>query len=281
MGWLIFGVINRYVILPVFDALAGLFSSFGIVILLLVLFIKIILFPIAYKSYQSMAKMKALKPDLDKLKAKHGDNQQEFAAAQMGLYKQAGVNPVAGCLPQLLQIPFLFALFRFFPNAIQLRQKDFLWANDLSTYDALFEWNTWIFGLGTHLSIFTILMTAATLLNTWYNSQYSSMQTGSSDNAMAQQMKILMYVMPLIFFFVLNDFPSGLTYYYLLSTLFTMGQQFFANKLIDTDKLRAGIETNIKNSNNPNAPVKKSRFQQRLEAAMEAQKQLQETKKKK
>lgn len=269
MGWLIFGVINKFIILPVFDGLASVFGDFGLVIFFLVLFIKIILFPIAYKSYQSMAKMKALKPDIDKLKAKHGDDKQAFGAAQMSLYKEAGVNPLSGCLPQLLQIPFLFALFRFFPNAIQLRQQSFLWANDLSTYDALIGWDTWIWGVGSHISIFTILMTLTTLVNTWYNSQFSSMSSGGADNPMAEQMKYLMYFMPLIFFFVLNDYPAGLTYYYFLSTLFTIGQQFVANKMINTDDLRLSIEKNIKNHATGN--VKKSRFQQRLESAMQAQ----------
>ncbi len=271
MGWLIFGVINRYIILPVFHFLSNFVGNFGLVIFFLVLFIKIVLFPIAYKSYLSMAKMKALKPDIDALKAKHGDNQQAFGAAQMGLYREAGVNPISGCLPQLLQIPVLFALFRFFPNAIQLRQKDFLWANDLSTYDGIIGWDTWYWGIGSHLSIFTILMTVTTLVNTWYNSQFSSMSPGQ-DNPMAQQMKYMMYFMPLIFFFVLNDYPSGLTYYYFLSTLFTIGQQFVANKMIDTDKLRKSIESNIKNS--ASGTVKKSRFQQRLEEAMKTQEAL-------
>lgn len=267
MGWLIFGVINKHIILPVFDWLADTLNNFGLVIILLVLFIKIILFPIAYKSYSSMAKMKALKPDLDKLKEKHGDDQKAYGAAQMGLYREAGVNPLAGCLPQLLQIPILFALFKFFPNAIQLRQESFLWANDLSTYDALISWDSWIWGIGTHISIFTILMTATTLLNSWYNSQFSA---NTSNNPAAEQMKYMMYFMPLIFFFVLNDYPSGLTFYYFISTLFTIGQQFVANKMIDTDKIRAKIDTNVQNS--ANGTAKKSRFQQRLEAAMEQQK---------
>lgn len=269
MGWLIFGVINKYVILPVFSWLASTIGNFGLVIMLLVLFIKIVLFPIAYKSYSSMAKMKALKPDLDELKKKHGDDQQAYGAAQMGLYRQAGVNPLSGCLPQVLQIPILFALFRFFPNAIQLRQESFLWALDLSTYDALISWDTWVWGVGTHISIFTILMTLTTLVNSWYNSQFSAT---NSNNPAADQMKYLMYFMPLIFFFVLNDYPSGLTFYYFISTLFTIGQQFVANKMIDTDKIRMKIDTNVKNSNNGTNPAKKSRFQQRLETAMEAQK---------
>lgn len=267
MGWTIFGAINTYIILPVFDWLAdALPGNFGLVIFLLVLLIKTILFPIAYKSYSSMAKMKALKPDLDKLKEKHGDDQQAYGQAQMGLYRQAGVNPVAGCLPQLLQMPFLFALFRFFPNAIQLRQESFLWAKDLSTYDALIGWNAWIPFIGIHVSIFTILMTATTLINSWYNGMNN---TTAGNNPAANQMKYLMYFMPLIFFFVLNDYPSGLTYYYFISTLFTILQQFVANKMINPDKIRAKIDHNKQKS--ANGTAKKSRFQQRLESAMEAQ----------
>lgn len=267
MGWTIFGVINTYIILPVFDWLAdALPGNFGLVIFLLVLLIKTILFPIAYKSYSSMAKMKALKPDLEKLKEKHGEDQQAYGQAQMGLYRQAGVNPVAGCLPQLLQMPFLFALFRFFPNAIQLRQESFLWAKDLSTYDALISWNSWIPFVGIHVSIFTILMTATTLINSWYNGQNN---TTPGNNPAANQMKYLMYFMPLIFFFVLNDYPSGLTYYYFISTLFTILQQFVANKMINPDKIRAKIDSNKQKS--ASGTAKKSRFQQRLETAMEAQ----------
>lgn len=276
MGWTIFGVINTYVILPVFDFLADQIHDFGWVILLLVLFIKIILFPIAFKSYQSMAKMKALKPDLDKLKEKFGEDKQAFGSAQMGLYRQAGVNPLSGCIPQLLQIPILFALFRFFPNAIQLRQESFLWAEDLSSYDALISWSQWIPFVGLHISIFTVLMTITTLINSWYNSQFNSNSAGG--NAMAEQMKYMMYLMPLIFFFVLNDYPSGLTFYYFISTLFTIGQQYVANKMIDPEKIRAKIDTNVQN--HATGTVKKSRFQQRMEAAMEVQKANQSKKKK-
>ena len=223
-----------------------------------------------------MAKMKAIKPDLDKLKEKFGDDQQGYAQAQMGFYRQAGVNPVSGCIPQLLQIPILFALFRFFPNAIQLRGESFLWAKDLSTYDELIRWDTWIPVVGVHISIFTILMTATTLVNSWYNSQFNS---SSANNPMGEQMKYIIYFMPLIFFFVLNDYPSGLTFYYFISTLFTIGQQFVANKMIDPEKVRSKIQKNISTAA-AGGGAKKSRFQQRLEAQMALAEEAKKNKKK-
>lgn len=205
-----------------------------------------------------MAKMRVLKPEMEEIKAKVGDDnatllQQEY----MKLYKQAGVNPMGGCIPMLLQMPFTIAFFFFFPNLFELRGESFLWMSDLSTYDSIINF-TPIFGIG-HISLMCILMTLATLLSTWYNNSISG-ATG--------QMKYIGYFMPVMFFFVLNSFPAGLTYYYFLSSVLTFGQQVVIRGMINDDKIHAIIQSNKKK---PETAKKKSKFQQRMDDYMREQ----------
>jgi YidC/Oxa1 family membrane protein insertase len=256
MGWGSFGWVNRYIVVPVFSALEGTIGSMGIIILLLTVIIKILLLPLVYKSYISTAKMRILKPEIDAIKEKNGNDMQKTQADNMSLYKKAGVSPLSGCVPMLLQMPILFAMFQFFPNAIQLRQKSFLWSHDLSSYDSILDFGFNIPFYGDHISLFTLMMTASTLIYTHLNNQISGV-TG--------QMKWIGYFMPVIFLGVLNDYASGLTWYYFVSNMITFGQQWAIRKMVDDKKLHAQIAESRKK------PVVKSGFQKRMEEAMKAQ----------
>lgn len=258
LGWGPMKWINRFITLPVFNLLEDFNWSYGLIILVLTVLLKLVLSPLSYKSYVSMAKMRVLKPEMDEIKAKVGDDnatllQQEY----MKLYKQAGVNPMGGCIPMLLQMPFTIAFFFFFPNLFELRGESFLWMNDLSTYDSIINF-TPVFGIG-HISLMCVLMTLATLLSTWYNNSVSG-ATG--------QMKYIGYFMPVMFFFVLNSFPAGLTYYYFLSSVLTFGQQVVIRGMINDDKIHAIIQANKKK---PETAKKKSKFQQRMDDYMREQ----------
>lgn len=272
MGYKLVSWVNKYIIVELFSFLEGYFSNYGVIIILIVLIVKMVLFPLTRKSYLSMAKMKALKPELDALKEKHGDDMQAMQKEQMSLYREVGVNPISGCIPMLLQMPILFAMFFFFPNSIELRQQSFLWAHDLSTFDVLFNLGFTIPFYGSHVSGFTLLMTVSTILYTWSNNQVSTVQG---------PMKNIGYFMPIIFMFVLNSYSSGLSFYYFISNIITFGQQAVIRKFVDEDKIREKLEENKKK----NANKGKSKFQQRLENAMkasqEAQKQKNQGKKKK
>ncbi len=270
LGWAIFSTVNRYIIMPLFELLEKVSSNYGIVILLLVIIVKSALFPLVYRSYQSMAKMRVLKPELDQLKAQYGDDMQRFQQEQMKLYSQFGVNPLSGCIPVLLQLPVLLAMFNFFPNAIQLRQKTFLWADDLSSYDSILDLPFSIPFYGDHVSLFTILMTLSTIAYTYYNNQLSP--------NIDPNMKIVSYAMPVIFVFVLNSFSAGLTYYYFVSNIITIVQQLAIRSFVDESKIRAKLEENRKKFSDPNR--KKSGFQQRLEEALKAQEEAKKNKKK-
>ncbi|WP_448519727.1 membrane protein insertase YidC [Rhodoflexus sp.] len=270
LGWAIFSTVNRYIIMPLFELLEKVSSNYGIVILLLVIIVKSALFPLVYRSYQSMAKMRVLKPELDQLKAQYGEDMQRFQQEQMKLYSQFGVNPLSGCIPVLLQLPVLLAMFNFFPNAIQLRQKTFLWADDLSSYDSILDLPFSIPFYGDHVSLFTILMTLSTIAYTYYNNQLSP--------NIDPNMKIVSYVMPVIFVFVLNSFSAGLTYYYFVSNIITIVQQLGIRSFVDESKIRAKLEENRKKFSDPNR--KKSGFQQRLEEALKAQEEAKKNKKK-
>lgn len=259
-------LINKWVVVPIFNWLDNYIASYGLIIFILVLIIKIALSPLSYKSYLSMAKMKVLKPELDEIKAKLGDDQQKFQQEQMKLYQQVGVNPLSGCMPMLLQMPILYAMFSFFPSSIELRQEPFLWADDLSTYDSIMSLPFDIPFYGSHVSLFVILMTISTLLYTWSNNQMSTVQG---------PMKSMSYMMPVIFMFVLNSFPAALSYYYFLSTLITFGQQAVIKKYIDEDKILAILEENRKKGGK-----KKSKFMAKLEGAMKASEEAKKTKKK-
>jgi YidC/Oxa1 family membrane protein insertase len=251
MGWGIFRWVNKYVVINVFYFLNKYISSFGIIILLLTIFIKTLLTPLVYRSYLSSAKMRVLKPEIDEIKSKYGDDMARVQQENMKLYRKAGVNPLGGCVPVLLQLPILFALFQFFPSAFELRQQTFLWAEDLSTYDSIINLPFKIPFYGNHVSLFALLMTTSSLAYTYYNNQ---MNTGIND-----QMKWLTYTMPVLFLFVLNGFPAGLNYYYFLSNLVTIGQQLTIRRFVNEDKLHVQIQENKKK------PVKKSAFEQRIE----------------
>ncbi len=258
MGWGPMKWINRWVTIPVFNVLDGFNMGYGLVILILTVLLKLVLSPLTYKSYVSMAKMRVLKPEMDEIKGKVGeDNPTLLQQEYLKLYRQAGVNPLGGCIPMLLQMPFMIAFFFFFPNLFELRGESFLWMKDLSTYDSVITFPP-IFGTG-HISLMCILMTIATLVSTWYNNSISG-ATG--------QMKYIGYFMPLIFLFVLNSFPSGLNYYYFLSTCITFGQQFLIRQLINDEKIHAAIQANKKK---PAGDKKKSKFQQRMEDYMRQQ----------
>ena len=254
LGYAIVRPVNRYLIIPVFNFLRQYINNFGIIILLLTVFIKSILFPFTYKSYMSQAKMKALKPEVDELNKKYGsDKAMEKQQATMALYKKAGVNPMGGCLPMVLQMPILFAMFFFFPTSIELRQESFLWATDLSTYDTIFNLPFTIPVYGDHVSLFCLLMTVTTIISTRLSQQNASSQAMPG-------MKSMMYMMPVMFLFILNRYPSGLSFYYLLANLFTIGQTYLIRSFVDDDKIRAQLQVNKKKT-----VVKKSNFQKRLE----------------
>lgn len=271
MGWGPMGWINKFITVPIFDFLDGFNMNYGIVILILTLFLKLLMFPLTYKSYQSMGKMRVLKPQLDEIKAKVGDdNPMLLQQEQMKLYKQAGVNPLGGCLPLLLQMPFTLAFFFFFPNLFELRGESFMWIKDLSTYDAPITFAPLPLLGVDHISFMCILMTLTTLLTTWYNN--------STSGAVNNQMKYIGYIMPLVFFFVLNSFPAGLNYYYFLSAVLTFLTQVIIRQFVNDDKILAGIEANKKK---PASEKKESSFQKKMEEMMRAQQAAQQNKDKK
>lgn len=251
MGWGIFRWVNKYIVINVFYFLGQYISSFGLIILLLTLLIKTVLFPLVYRSYLSTAKMRVLKPEIDEIKAKYGSDMQRLQQENMKLYKKAGVNPLGGCIPVLLQLPILVAMFQFFPSAFELRQQAFLWAEDLSTFDSIINLPFSIPGYGAHVSLFALLMTVSSIFYTIYNNQNTA--------GLTDQMKWISYFMPVVFLFMLNSYPAGLNYYYFLSNLVTIGQQLGIRRFVDDKKLHAEIQENKKK------PVKKSRFEQKIE----------------
>ena len=253
LGYAIVRPVNKYIIIPLFNFLNQYIANFGIIILLLTIFIKTALFPFTYKSYMSQAKMRALKPEIDELNKKYSkDKAMEKQQATMALYKKAGVNPMGGCLPMLLQFPILIAMFFFYPNSIELRQESFLWAHDLSTYDSILNLPFEIPFYGDHVSLFCLLMTVTTVISTHLNQQATTTQGMPG-------MKTMMYLMPVMFLFILNNYSSGLSYYYFLANLITIGQTYIIRSFVDEDKIRAKLQANKKK------PVKKSKFQKRLE----------------
>lgn len=263
-GWGIFGWIGRGVVVPIFNWLEGYGLGYGLIILIMVLIIKGAMSPLTFASYRSMAKMRVLKPQLDEMNKKFGEKDAVAKQqAQMALYKEAGVNPLGGCIPVIVQMPILIAMFRFFPASIELRGESFLWATDLSTYDALISWDQHIPLIstfyGNHISIFTLLMTASTILYTRMNQQMTA-GTGSSEQM--KQMQVIMYVMPLMFMFVLNSYPAGLTYYYFLSNIVTFSMQWGIRKSVNDEAILAKIEAK---KAQPKGEKKKSKFQARLE----------------
>ena len=262
LGWGIFGWINRFAVIPIFNFLDNFISSYGIIILLLTLIIKLVLFPLTYKSYLSTAKMRVLKPQIDEIHAKiPKDKPMERQQATMALYKRVGVSPLGGCLPMLLQMPILFAMFRFFPASIELRQKSFLWATDLSSYDSVLDLSFDIPFYGSHVSLFCLLMTASTIMYTYMQNKMNPAGTSMPG------MKVMMYMMPVMFLFIFNSYASGLSYYYLLANLVTFAQMFLIQKFVDEKAILAKLNENKKK------PEKKSKFQERLELMAKQRKQ--------
>ncbi len=263
LGWPPMIWVNKWIIIPLFDLLNNFIGNYGVIIIIMVLLIKLVLSPLSYKSYLSMAKMKVLKPQLDEIKERNADDASKAQQEQMKLYQQVGVNPVSGCIPMLLQMPILFAMFYFFPQSIELRGEPFLWAEDLSTYDSIIQLPFTIPFYGSHVSLFVLLMTLSTILYTWSNQQVSTV-TGP--------MQYISYMMPLIFMFVLNSYPAALSFYYFVSNLVTFGQQAIIRRFVDDEKIEKILEENKRNAGSR----KKSKFVQRLEDAMKAQQETQQ-----
>lgn len=267
-GWLV-GWFTKYAIIPMFDFFSRFISNFGLIILLMTLVIKIVVFPLTYKSYASSAKMSALKPELDKINAKypHNDNQQEMLKKQqatMALYKRAGVSPMGGCLPMLLTFPILWAMFRFFPASIELRQQSFLWCHDLSAYDSIIDYGVRIPILGDHLSLFALLM-AVTM---WvYSKLTMSSQPGANDPSAASMRFMSLWMMPIMMFFICNSLSAALSYYYLLSQLISILQTWLIRKSINKDAILEKVRAS------EGKPLPKSKWQQKLEEVQRMQEQ--------
>ena len=269
LGWPLIRWINQFITI---DWLSGWGLSMGIVLLILTIMVKVVVYPATWKTYMSSAKMRVLKPKIDEINKKYPKQEDAMKKQQevMSLYSQYGVSPMGGCLPMLLQFPILMALFMFVPSAIELRQQSFLWADDLSTYDAFITFPFHIPFLGNHLSLFCLLMTVTNILNTKYT---MTMQDTGAQPQMAA-MKWMMYLMPIMFLFVLNDYPSGLNYYYFVSTLISVGTMILLRKTTDETKLLAILEAKKKDPKQ----MKKTGFAARLEAMQKQQEQLQQQK---
>ena len=269
-GWLV-GWFTRYAIIPMFDFFHRFISSFGLIILLMTLVIKLVVFPLTYKSYASSAKMSALKPEIDKINAKfpHTDNQQEMMKKQqatMDLYKRAGVSPMGGCLPTLLTFPILWAMFRFFPASIELRQQPFLWCKDLSAYDAIVDFGGRVPLIGDHISLFALLMA----LTMWlYSKMTMANQPAANDPSAASMRFMSVWMMPIMMFFICNSLSAALSYYYLLSQLISIVQTWAIRKSINKDAILEKVRASA------GKPVPKSKWQQRLEEAQKMQEQMQ------
>ena len=265
LGWSLFRWINTWIVIPVFTFLGKYIDNYGLIILLLTIIIKIIILPMTYKSYMSTAKIRVLKPQIDEINAKYPGNEKalERQRATMELYSKAGASPMSGCLPMLLQMPILIAMFAFFPSSIELRGESFLWADDLSAYDAIFTWDanipiiSWIFG--NHLSLFCLLMTVTNIIYTKIN------MDSQASGAQMPGMKWMMYLMPLMFLVFFNNYAAGLSYYYFVSLLITILQTYAFRKFIDEEKVLAKLKENQKK------PRKKSGFMARLEEAQKRQ----------
>jgi len=261
LGWGIFGWVNRFVIIPMFNFFSRFMTNFGLIILLMTIAIKLILFPLTYKSYMSSAKMRVLKPEIDEINARiPSDKAAERQKATMELYGKVGVSPMSGCVPSLLQMPILFAMFSFFPAAIELRQQSFLWATDLSAYDSIMTLPFTVpFGFGNHVSLFCLLMTATNIVYTKLNMANQA----TTDQPGGAMMKWMMYLMPLMFLFMFNNYASGLSYYYFIATLISIVQTYAIRGFVDEKKILAQLHA--KRASNSKKPAKKGGFMDRLE----------------
>lgn len=275
LGWGIFGWVNRFAIIPMFNLFSSFIGNFGIIILLMTIVIKVVLFPLTYKSYVSSAKMRVLKPEIDEINARiPAEKAAERQKATMDLYQKVGVSPFSGCLPTLLQMPILFAMFMFFPSSIELRGESFLWAKDLSSYDAIVSWDAYIplisTYFGNHISLFTLLMTITTLLSTKLNMA----NTATPDQPGAGMMKWMMYLMPIMFMFMFNSYASGLSYYYFISTLISVGQTYIIRATVDEKKLLAQLHAKRVANAKKQPTKKKSGFMERLEKMQKEQEKM-------
>ena len=273
-GWPIVRWINRFFIMYLFDGLSSLGLNMGIVLILLTIIVKAIVYPFTKKSYISSAKMRALKPHIDAINAKYPRKEDALKKQQevMGLYTKYGASPMGGCLPMLIQMPVFIALFNFVPNAIELRQQSFLWAHDLSAYDALISWEQPIWLLGDHISIFCLLFCITQILNTYYTSK---MQPSMGSSEMEQQQKMMrwmMYLMPVMFFFIFNDYSSGLNFYYFISTLISVLMFIYLRRAVNENELLQKMEAYAES--NKNNPTKKNNMMARLEALQEQQRRM-------
>ncbi|MCZ4409404.1 membrane protein insertase YidC [Cryomorphaceae bacterium 1068] len=259
LGWGIFGWVNKWVVIPIFDWLERTGLSFGINILILTIIIKLVLSPLTFKNYLSSAKMRVIKPEVDEINEKFKDaDPMKKQQATMDLYRKTGVNPFSGCIPMIIQMPILYAMFRFFPSSIQLRHEPFLWADDLSAYDSIYTLPFTIPAYGDHVSLFTILMAVSMFFYTIYNTNQMPQQTQPG----MPNMKVIMYIFPFMMLFFFNSFASGLSYYYFLANMFSIAQMLvIKNFFIDEDKIHAKIQENKKKKANKG----KSRFQKKLE----------------
>lgn len=261
LGWSILQPISLYIIIPLFDILEKFIDNYGILIIVMVFIIKMALVPLTYKSYVAQARTKVLQPEITKIKEKYPDDQAKQSQETMKLNSEFGVNPLSGCLPMLLQMPIIFALFTFFPSAIQLRNEAFLWASDLSTYDSILNLPFTIPFYGNHISLFTLLMTASQIMLTSVSTQQVSMANSPINP------KVMMYGMPVMFMFVLNSFPAGLTLYYVVSNLVTLAQTLIIRKFfVDEEKIRAKLE--LRREEKKKSGKKGSSFMQRMQDAM-------------
>ena len=273
-GWPIVRWINRFFIMYLFDGLSSLGLNMGIVLILLTIIVKAIVYPFTKKSYISSAKMRALKPHIDAINAKYPRKEDALKKQQevMGLYTKYGASPMGGCLPMLIQMPVFIALFNFVPNAIELRQQSFLWAHDLSAYDALISWEQPIWLIGDHISIFCLLFCITQILNTYYTSK---MQPSMGSSEMEQQQKMMrwmMYLMPVMFFFIFNDYSSGLNFYYFISTLISVLMFIYLRRAVNENELLQKMEAYAES--NKNNPTKKNNMMARLEALQEQQRRM-------
>ena len=271
-GWLV-AWFSRFIIIPTFDFLGKFINNYGLIILLMTLFIKLLISPLTIKSYKSSAKMQVIKPEMDKINAKYPNEKDAMKKQQatMELYQKAGISPMGGCLPMLLQMPILFAMFRFFPASIELRQQKFLWADDLSAYDSIWDFGVNVPLIGDHLSLFALLMAVTMFF-------YSKMTSGqmSDDPNMAGMKFMSVWMMPIMMFFICNNLSAALSYYYLLSNIITMIMTWYIRKYVVTeDKVRADMMLNA------NKPKKKSKWQMKLEEAQRMQEQMQKQQKRK
>ncbi|MFR9533976.1 MAG: membrane protein insertase YidC [Rikenellaceae bacterium] len=276
LGWGIFGWVSKYMVIPTFDFLRKYISSFGIIIFLLAFGVKLIISPLTYSSYLSMGKMRVIKPEVDEINAKYSKESDAMKRQQatMDLYKKAGINPMGGCIPMLIQMPIIIAMFRFFPASIELRGQAFLWSNDLSSYDSILDLPFNIPFYGDHVSLFALIMTITMFAYSYLNYQ----QSASSQPQMAGMKFMMVYMMPAMMLLWFNSYASGLCYYYLLANLFTIGQTMLIRNMVDDEKIHAIITANSAKSKNGG---KKSKFQQRYEQLMAEQERLQKEKNKK